>query len=227
MSVVTALRRMFRNRKGELAACVIGVLGGWLISLQVSQADSNQPPSQESVVAQESVTVEEADPRELFVEELAKEFKIDPSIVRMVHRFSEEYVDQSLEWRLLRNPEAVTYLMLSIIHTESRGNPSAVGDQGQARGLTQIWVSTASHYGDVTAEQLLDPETNIRYSYKHFHYLLKKYKGNFPLALYGWNRGPGTVDRLIRYGNSPANGYGRKVYHAAQRRDAERQLMGN
>ena len=91
----------------------------------------------------------------------------------------------------------------------------AVGDGGKARGLTQIWVSTAREYGNVTAEQLQRPETNISFAFKHFQHLLQKYRGNLALALYAWNRGSGRVDKLLLYGESPQNGYAKKVYEAA------------
>ena len=162
------------------------------------------------------VIVVDAEDRENEGDFICAAEKITPEIVKIVHRNAVQSVDPSEpEWRLLRSPEALTYVILSLIHTESGGDPQAVGDDGRARGLTQIWHSTAHSYGPVTPDALLDPATNIEFAFKHFRYLLKKYKGNFPLALYGWNRGTGTVDRLIRYGNSPANGYGRKVYRAA------------
>jgi hypothetical protein len=151
-----------------------------------------------------------------YINDLAVEFSVEPMIVTLVDHYSREYLAKNgPEWRLLKTPEFMTYIMLSLIYAESKGNPGAIGDGGRARGLTQIWVSTAKAYGEVTAEQLLDPETNISYSFQHFHHLLKKYKGNLALALYAWNRGAGTVDRLIVYGQSPQNGYGRKVYEAA------------
>ena len=36
------------------------------------------------------------------------------------------------------------------------------------------------------------------------------------LWLYGWNRGAGKVDELIRYGGQIENGYAEKVYMAAE-----------
>lgn len=151
---------------------------------------------------------------------LAMEFSMDPKIVGLVDHFSRLHVRPHLpEWRLLRTPEFMTYVMLSLIWAESKGDANAVGDAGKARGLTQIWVSTAKQYGEVTAAQLLDAETNLSFAFKHFHYLLDKYKGNLALVLYAWNRGPGTVDRLLKYGESPENGYAKRVYEAA--------LLGN
>ena len=231
MSVLTTLKRMFGHRRAELVACVIGLACGWALSLQLNSDSLSAPPPAEESGA-EIILMEEGfslqDLQEAFIKDLATEFRIDPYIVRLVHEQSLRQVDQQAsEWRLLRTPESVTYLLLSVIHAESRGNPNAVGDNGRARGLTQIWVSTARRYGEVSAEELLDPAVNVRFAFEHFRYLLKRYNGNFSLALYGWNRGPGTVDRLIRYGKSPANGYGKKVYQAAIDRAEEVQMMGN
>lgn len=230
MSVRQTLRRMLHHRRAELVACLIGLACGWALSVQLSSdslegAPSSAPPTQ-AVQIEEGFSLEELE--EAFIHDLADEFHIAPEVVRLLHEQSVRHVDPTEpEWRLLRTPESVTYLLLSVIHAESRGNPNAVGDSGRARGLFQIWVSTARRYGEVTAEQLLDPAVNIRFAFEHFHYLLKRYNGNFSLALYAWNRGPGTVDRLIRYGKSPANGFGKKVYQAAADRAAEVEMMGN
>lgn len=151
-----------------------------------------------------------------FVADMANQFSITPDIVDIVYTESRDTVDPTLpEWRLIQTPEFMTYLMLSVIHAESKGNPQAIGDGGRARGLTQIWVSTARQYGEVSAQELLDPATNLEYSFKHFNYLLERYRGNLALTLYAWNRGEGTVDKLISYGEVPVNGYGVKVYRAA------------
>ncbi len=160
--------------------------------------------------------LEESNERLEFVKDLAAEFSMNPHIVELVHKYSLEYVDPAQpEWRLVQTPEFMTHIMLSMIHAESKGKPKAVGDSGRARGLTQIWVSTAQQYGEVEPDQLLDPETNIRFSFLHFHHLLKRYRGNLALALYAWNRGSSKVDQLIRYGQPPGNGYGPKVYSAS------------
>ena len=148
--------------------------------------------------------------------DLATEFALDPMIVTLVDQYARESMsDNGPEWRLVRTPEFMTYIMLSLIYVESKGNTYAVGDGGKARGLTQLWVSTARQYGDVTPEQLHLPETNISFSFKHFRHLLKKYRGNLALALYAWNRGEGKVDKLLIYGESPQNGYAKKIYEAA------------
>jgi len=149
--------------------------------------------------------------------DLAVEFGFNPLIVDMVIHEAKEALDDpegnDEEFRLIQTHEYLTHIFLSLIYTESRGNPAAVGDKGKARGLTQIWLSTAREYSDdVTAAQLLDPGVNIEISFIHFRHLLTKYRGNFTLALLAWNRGKGRVDELIAWGESPANGFGARVF---------------
>ena len=151
-----------------------------------------------------------------YINDLAIEFSMDPMIVMLVDHYSRDYLKtEGPEWRLLKTPEFLSYIMLSLIYTESKGRASAIGDEGKARGLTQIWVTTAKQYGDVTAHELLDPEVNISFAFKHFSHLLQKYRGNLAMALYAWNRGSSKVDKLLIYGESPQNGFGKKVYEAA------------
>lgn len=177
-----------------------------------------------SAVTEETETscgpdTEEIDPevqRREFIRQLSDEFGIDEEIVSIVEGHARANVNNAdPEWRLVQTPEFLTHIMLSLIHAESRGNASAVGDGGRAVGLTQIWLSTAQQYAPVSRDELLDPETNIELALQHFRYLLRKYEGNLALALYSWNRGEGTVDRLIRYGRPPNNSFAPRVYRAS------------
>ena len=198
--------------KWLLVVLVVGMLVGFLSLgryIERAQIDISALEEQNHVLLKELERVH-------YINELALEFSVDPMIVTLVDHYSREYLKKDgPEWRLLKTPEFLTYIMLSLIRAESRGNPAAVGDSGRALGLTQIWVSTAREYGEVTAEQLLDPEINISFSFQHFYHLLEKYRGNLALALYAWNRGSGKVDRLLVYGQSPQNDYGRRIYQAA------------
>lgn len=185
--------------------------GGWLYSndYEDSSARILQLEAENKWLRQENRRLH-------FVQDLALEFSMDPRIVRLVEEHARSYVNPGEpEWRLVQTPEFLTHIMLSLIHAESAGDPNAIGDSGRAVGLTQIWTTTAQQYGDVKGEDLLDPKTNIDFSFRHLHYLLKKYRGNLALALYAWNRGQGTVDRLIRHGQSPENDFGPKVYGAS------------
>jgi soluble lytic murein transglycosylase-like protein len=194
---------------------VVMAVGGLVISVPLYQQSIAIRAEMSDLKTNNDLLLEEND-RLRYIQSLSVEFSMDPMVVTLVDHYSRRYLKHdSPEWRLIQNPEFMTYLMLSLIWAESKGNPSAIGDGGKARGLTQIWVSTANDYGTVSPQELLNPETNLSYSFKHFHHLLKKYKGNVALALYSWNRGAGTVDRLLLYGESPDNGFAKKVYEAA------------
>jgi len=184
---------------------------GWLYSYDYE--DSSPRIRQLEI---DNIALREEIRRLRFLQDLSLEFSMSPRIVSLVDRYARDYVNaEKMEWRLIQTPEFLTHIMLSLIHAESRGESTAIGDSGRAVGLTQIWTSTAQQYGDVGPEDLLDPETNIDYAFRHLHYLLKRYRGNLALALYAWNRGQGTVDRLIRHGESPDNGFAPRVYRAA------------
>ena len=146
----------------------------------------------------------------------AKEFRVDPTLVGLVYNQACKVVDpNSRHWRLINSAKEATWWTLSLIKVESGGDPWAMGRAGEV-GLTQLKLSTARQYREgLSKEDLFDPVTNVEIYFKHFTYLLKRYDGNFALALYGWNRGQGKIDRLIRHGRPIANGYVEKVYMAS------------
>ena len=198
--------------KGWSVTVAVGLLAGFVYLIYQADHLRNQIAS----LNEENQALTKKNEQLSYVNDLAVEFSMNPTIVTLVDHYSRKYLrNAGPEWRLLRTPEFMTYIMLSLIYVESKGNSAAVGDGGKARGLTQIWISTAREYGDVTREQLHEPETNISFAFKHFHHLLRKYRGNLALALYAWNRGSSKVDKLLAYGESPQNGYAKKVYEAA------------
>lgn len=151
-----------------------------------------------------------------YIHSLSVEFGFDPRIVMVVDELSRRYIVDDVAYRML-NREMMTYLFLGLIWAESGGQHNAVGDGGKALGLTQIWLSTAhQHNEEVTAEDLLTINGNLEMSFAHSDWLLRKYRGNIALWLYGWNRGSGKVDELLRYGGQIENGYAKKVYMAAE-----------
>ena len=99
-----------------------------------------------------------------------------------------------------------------LVKTESTFRPRAVSPVG-ARGLTQVLPSTARWMMPEIrqASQLFQPETNLRVGFRYLRYLLDKYEGDTHLALLAYNRGPGTVDRILDRGGDPDNGYAGKV----------------
>lgn len=98
-----------------------------------------------------------------------------------------------------------------LVQTESSFRRTVVSWAG-AVGYTQLLPSTARYMEPgVTRADLFDTRTNLRIGFKYLNYLLKKYDGDMRLALTAYNRGPGTVDRILRRGGNPENGYATRV----------------
>jgi len=71
---------------------------------------------------------------------------------------------------------------------ESDLNPDAIGDQGRAFGLMQIWHSTAKGHGYTGgAYGLLDPEKNVYYATCELNHLVSVY--GFYRGIMGYNLG--------------------------------------
>jgi soluble lytic murein transglycosylase-like protein len=98
-----------------------------------------------------------------------------------------------------------------LVRTESAFRNSATSHVG-AIGLTQLMPATARWLEPgTTRKDLRDPETNVRIGLRYLARLIDRYDGDTRLALTAYNRGPGTVDRVLRRGGDPDNGYADKV----------------
>jgi soluble lytic murein transglycosylase-like protein len=102
-------------------------------------------------------------------------------------------------------------LAYGLVKTESTFDERAVSHVG-ARGLTQVMPRTAAWLVPGTkTEDLYDRQTNLRLGFRYLDQMIDKYKGNVRLALLAYNRGPGTVDKVLKRGGNPDNGYADKV----------------
>ena len=102
-------------------------------------------------------------------------------------------------------------LAFGLVRVESSFRPSAVSWAG-AVGYTQVMPATARWMDPrVRRRDLFDPDVNLRLGFEYLAYLVDYYEGDVRLALTAYNRGPGTVDRLIEQGRDPENGYADKV----------------
>ena len=107
-----------------LVALIVGLLAG--LGYWIDQAD--QLRDQLAVLSEQNQMLTEKSKHLSYVNDLAVEFSMDPAIVTLVDRYSREYMkDGGPEWRLVRTPEFMSYIMLSLIHVESKGNTEAVG----------------------------------------------------------------------------------------------------
>lgn len=99
-----------------------------------------------------------------------------------------------------------------MIRVESGFKTSARGAQG-ASGLLQLMPSTARTVDrDVdTRKELLDPTTNLRVGFRYLHQMIERYDGDVRLGVLAYNRGEIAVDRALKSGRDPENGYSHKV----------------
>lgn len=128
----------------------------------------------------------------------AQEYKIPTSLAKDIY---EAAVEHEIE------PKTA----FGLVRAESSFRSSATSPVG-ATGLTQLMPATARWLAPGTTRQALrDPDTNLRIGFKYLRSLIDKYDGDEKLALTAFNRGPGTVDKLLKRGRNPDNGYAEKV----------------
>lgn len=98
-----------------------------------------------------------------------------------------------------------------LVRAESSFRNTATSYVG-AVGLTQLMPATAKWLEKgITNAELRNPETNLRIGFKYLNQLTEKYNGDTDMALIAYNRGPGTVDRILKRGGDPDNGYAQFV----------------
>jgi soluble lytic murein transglycosylase-like protein len=128
----------------------------------------------------------------------ALRYRIPTDLAHDIHQAAaDEGIDPELAFRLVK--------------VESGFNPRARSRVG-ALGLTQLMPGTARWLDRrmTTAERIMEPEANLRVGFRYLRGLIGKY-GDLELALLAYNRGDGAVDRDLRRGRNPENGYTRMV----------------
>jgi soluble lytic murein transglycosylase-like protein len=125
-------------------------------------------------------------------------YKVTPTLAEKIHKAAvENEIDPAVAFGL--------------VQTESSFKNSATSYVG-AVGLTQLMPATARWLQPgVTTRELRDPDTNLRIGFRYLRRLINDYDGNTHLALLAYNRGPGTVNRILKRGGNPDNGYSAKV----------------
>jgi Transglycosylase SLT domain len=144
----------------------------------------------------------------------AMRYRISTDQARQIHEVARaEGIDPELGFRLVR--------------VESAFNPQARSRVG-ALGLTQLMPSTARWLErGITRQAILEPRTNLRIGFRYLRGLINKYNGDLQLALLAYNRGDGAVDRDLRRGRNPENGYSRAVLGTGVQRYSGTGLLPN
>ena len=122
--------RLNETRKWGFLTLVIGLLAGGFYWMD---QEAQLIKVQMTALREENEMLTKRDEQLSYINDLAIEFSMDPTIVALVDRYSREYMKESgPEWRLVRTPEFMSYIMLSLIYVESKGDTHAVGDGGKA-----------------------------------------------------------------------------------------------
>lgn len=139
-------------------------------------------------------------------EEAARQRTVDEKVrdyaeFGLTRELAEDIYDAALEEDV--DPD----IAFGLVRAESSFKNTSTSHVG-AVGLTQLMPRTAAWLvpGTTTAE-LRNPETNLRIGMTYLRQLIDKYSGDVDLALTAYNRGPGTVDRILGRGGNPDNGY--------------------
>jgi soluble lytic murein transglycosylase-like protein len=136
------------------------------------------------------------------------------AVANAVERFSITRQMAEDIYDIARENDIDPSLAFGLVNTESTFRERAVSSVG-ARGLTQVMPRTAKWLKPGTnADDLFDRKTNLRLGFHYLSQLIEKYRGDVRLALLAYNRGPGTVDRELKRGADPDNGYPDKVMGA-------------
>ncbi|KRQ88128.1 Soluble lytic murein transglycosylase precursor [Caloramator mitchellensis] len=94
-------------------------------------------------------------------------------------------------------------LIFSIIKAESNFNPNAISSKG-AMGLMQITPQTGEYISYLlktskfSNEELLNPETNIKFGIYYLSKLNKDFGGNLDTTLAAYNAGEGNVRKWLK-----------------------------
>jgi soluble lytic murein transglycosylase-like protein len=152
-----------------------------------------------------AITAKSAQAEELAAKYRQRGYDVSPSLARQIHAAA---VANGIDPRLA----------FGLVRTESAFRSSATSPVG-AVGLTQLMPATARWLRQgVTRSDLRNPEVNLSIGFRYLRGLIRKYDGDTALALTAYNRGPGTVDRVLRRGGDPDNGYAGMVLDRGKRR---------
>ena len=166
--------------------------------VKVTQLELETPKPAAKVAAVDPAAERDAKALALAKKYERKGYRVSDALARSI-------LDAALENQI--DPE----MAFGLVRAESGFKNSATSHVG-AVGLTQLMPRTARWLEPgTTTRDLRNPEKNLKIGFRYLRDLIDKYDGDEELALLAYNRGPGTVDRVLKRGGNPNNGYVEKV----------------
>jgi soluble lytic murein transglycosylase-like protein len=198
-----SVRAMLLQGAVALSALVGGVsisqLGGTPDQRTVAEALASRPVSAAAPFARATA---EPTPEELADRFNRQGYAVTPELARVIASAAQRHgIGREVAFGLVR--------------TESGFSNKATSRVG-AIGLSQLMPRTARWIKPgTTVRQLRDPSHNVDVGFTYLRRLIDRYQGDVEMALLAYNRGPGTVDRIVRTGGNPDNGYAAAVLRDA------------
>lgn len=217
----SAFQRIRRNpvRHGLIGLAIAGTAAPVAMTRHQQRA-SRMDPSHEQILSQNytsrlteqavAQTWQQAEDAAATRKKSSREAKIQEKLDRyaemgLSRELAESIYDIALEEDI--DPDVA----FGVVRTESEFKATAKSHVG-AIGLTQLMPNTARWLRPgTTTSDLKNPEINLRIGFQYLKDLIEKYDGDTHLALLAYNRGPGTVDRVLKRGGNPDNGYSEAV----------------
>lgn len=179
------------NTEGS-AAAPASVPSGTYLSRVLARLRAGEP-------VRVDVPVEVRLPESRSAAEYAARYRISPQLAQDIIDIAlEEGIDPELGFRLIR--------VESVFRTRARGPSGSLG-------LTQLMPATARSIDRSvrTEAEILEPSTNLRLGFRYLRRMIERYDGDVRLGLLAYNRGQTAVNRALRAGRDPENGYSHKV----------------
>lgn len=146
--------------------------------------------------------------REAEITALLQRYNVTRPLARQIYDAAvAQRIDPELAFRLIR---------VESVFDVDAGNKGAFG-------LTQVMLGTATDIDPEvdTSKELLEPGTNMRVGFTNLRNMIELFDGDVRLAVIAYNRGEVAVQRALRRGKDPENGYGERVlgprHHGGQR----------
>ena len=203
----TRRRPTLRAMVMQGAVAALALVGGISIS-QLGGAPDQRPVAERLATRAVAVTA----PFQIVMAE--------PSPAILVERFREQGYDVTPELAQTIANAAERHgiareVAFGLVRTESGFSNKATSRVG-AIGLSQLMPRTAAWVKPgTTVRALRDPAQNVDVGFAYLRKLIDRYEGDVPMALLAYNRGPGTVDRIVAKGGNPDNGYASAVLRDA------------
>lgn len=198
-SLVARRRSSVRAMLGQGTVALLALVGGiWV-------ADLGGTPDSRPVATR--LAAREASARAPF-----RRVRSEPTTVELAARFRLQGYDVPAELAETIAAAAQRHgigreVAFGLVRTESGFRNHATSRVG-AVGLAQLMPRTAAWIKPgTTVRQLRDPAHNVEVGFTYLRTLIDRYDGDVSMALLAYNRGPGTVDRIVKRGGNPDNGY--------------------